>query len=827
VLNKPVRITDPRQPRRPGHDAHLDPSGNPATVIADVGNAPHLNAQTRFTYTGLGQVASTIDPNGVLTRNQYDGFGNLLARIADANGLARTTIYTYNTRGDVLSVADPKGNLTTNTYDDARRLLTSTSPPTAAAINGVLTSDSYDADGRLLQVRQLANGTVLRSASTTYTPSGKVATTTDANSNVTRNAYDPLERLSSVTDAEGRTVRYGYDAVSRPTTVSNLAIQANPLVTQSYTADSKLASLADANGNSTAFAYDGFDRLATTTYPGGTTETFTYDAVDNPLTRKNRAGGSFSFTYDTLNRLASKTPPASGPVVSYGYDLLGRPTAIGDNSATMTAAVPPGGTPVAYTTTYAYDALNRPLNATWNNAPAVTAPAAGTLVSFGHSYNKVNQRVGQTISDNTWLAYPSGAPSTTSYTANTLNQYTAVTGLTPSYDSNGNLTGDGTYTFGYDPENRLTSASGAGNSSTYAFDAQGRRKSRTINGTTTISVTDADNREVLEYDGSTGALLRWYAYGLGPNDVFNQMNVAGSTRTTYAPDILGSVIATFDATGTLTKSAYQPYGASAAAATPFGFTGQRIDTETGGNYYYRARHYSTVLGRFLQADPIGYIGGRNLYAYGGNDPLNGVDATGLATDVPSTDWGSGGNTSSGGWSPSISDLGSNGPGSPSVGSEGAPSTPSAPASSPGNAAPIATGIPPPQQAPQAAPISPVAFTPTPQPSLGGPQPGLGGQATLSPITQTSLPNNFAPSAPLNAPSGNIQFAGTPSTGLPNSWVVNPGSGQMRLFGPNGLPILDIDFDHDHGSGSPHIHIWLPSPGGFPVRGPAVPYPSTF
>jgi hypothetical protein len=27
---------------------------------------------------------------------------------------------------------------------------------------------------------------------------------------------------------------------------------------------------------------------------------------------------------------------------------------------------------------------------------------------------------------------------------------------------------------------------------------------------TTISVTDADNREVLEYDGSTGALLRWY-----------------------------------------------------------------------------------------------------------------------------------------------------------------------------------------------------------------------------------------------------------------------------------------------------------------------------
>ena len=57
----------------------------------------------------------------------------------------------------------------------------------------------------------------------------------------------------------------------------------------------------------------------------------------------------------------------------------------------------------------------------------------------------------------------------------------------------------------------------AGTTATYAFDAQGRRKSAVIiNGTTTISVTDADNREVLEYDGSSGTVLRWYAYGLGP-----------------------------------------------------------------------------------------------------------------------------------------------------------------------------------------------------------------------------------------------------------------------------------------------------------------------
>jgi RHS repeat-associated protein len=189
-----------------------------------------------------------------------------------------------------------------------------------------------------------------------------------------------------------------------------------------------------------------------------------------------------------------------------------------------------------------------------------------------------------------------------------------VGAVTPSYGGNGNLTSDGTFTYGFDARNRLTSASGAGNTAAYVFDAQGRRKTKTVNGTTTVFVTDADNREVLEYDGGSGAILRWYAYGLGSNDVLNQTNVAAATRSALIPDIQGSFIATLDSgTAALTKASYLPYGESASAPTSFGYTAQRIDPETNGLYYYRARHYSPLLGRFLQTDPKGTKGGVNLY----------------------------------------------------------------------------------------------------------------------------------------------------------------------------------------------------------------------
>lgn len=59
-----------------------------------------------------------------------------------------------------------------------------------------------------------------------------------------------------------------------------------------------------------------------------------------------------------------------------------------------------------------------------------------------------------------------------------------------------------------------------------------------------------------------------------------------------------------------------------------GFQSKYFDQESGLNYYYH-RYYYPSIGRFINEDPIGFVGGLNLFLITINNPLNYIDKFGL------------------------------------------------------------------------------------------------------------------------------------------------------------------------------------------------------
>ena len=63
----------------------------------------------------------------------------------------------------------------------------------------------------------------------------------------------------------------------------------------------------------------------------------------------------------------------------------------------------------------------------------------------------------------------------------------------------------------------------------------------------------------------------------------------------------------------------------------FEYVGQfGVQRDGTGLDYMRARYYTAADGRFINEDPIGVLGGLNLYRYVSNDPVQRIDPSGLS-----------------------------------------------------------------------------------------------------------------------------------------------------------------------------------------------------
>jgi hypothetical protein len=113
-----------------------------------------------------------------------------------------------------------------------------------------------------------------------------------------------------------------------------------------------------------------------------------------------------------------------------------------------------------------YDQLSRVSGVTYLDATSVgmTYEADDDLSTLTHTYSGGSLALGYQhngahqvteLSSNLAAYITHQTTPSNSYTLNSLNQYTQVGSASLSYDLNGNLTGDGVWTYRFDEENRL------------------------------------------------------------------------------------------------------------------------------------------------------------------------------------------------------------------------------------------------------------------------------------------------------------------------------------------------------------------------------------
>jgi len=202
------------------------------------------------------------------------------------------------------------------------------------------------------------------------------------------------------------------------------------------------------------------------------------------------------------------------------------------------------------------------------------------------------------------------------------------------YDDNGGLTsiaGSRTLALTWDANNRVKQI----NSNTFNYDPSGYRIKKTGSANNNYYL-EGEHLEAI-YD-NTGTVQVKYLRGSVIDEIVNgyQLDSTGKlVNTTYHHDALQSVLGQSGHEGSiLTTQSYSVFGSilsqTGASNNAQKYTGREIDSET-GFYYYRARYYDAVTGRFISEDPKGFGAGINFYAYVNNNPVNYNDPSGFLT----------------------------------------------------------------------------------------------------------------------------------------------------------------------------------------------------
>ena len=550
-----------------------------AQMVAWVGTQDLTKSvRTDVAYNAVGMATQSVtyakvdvSGNGVIDGTQstttyvYDQYGHLLQLVKPGAG---ATTFTYDGLGRVLTKQDANGTAT-NVYDDVN------GKTVATAVNGLITTSTYDKGGRLVSMVQGTSSVPnLGTTTNAYDADGNLLMTTDPDGNRTFSLYDAARRKVATIDATGFLTETVYNPAGQPVETIRYATAAN------------LALLVDGTGKALNPALSAV-RPAGTSYVSWTL----YDAAGRVSKQVDAAGYVTETRYDGASRvtdvvryatavavggistttLAAAVVPAADAV----NDRLSR--TFYDNDGNVTGTLDAEG----YLTENVYDSAGRLVHAIrYATATASASRAAGTLATLRpvadnthdihawNYYNDENQLIGSVDGEGylTEYVYDAGyhVVKTTRHAALALLAPTAiVTTTTLAALRPTGTTGDRVSQASYNGLGQLASTTNAeGTITQYAYDNVGNLLTTTVAATTTDVRTetrkyDVQGRLLSDLGGVGSAALA----ALGATPTPAQIATVWTTyATSYAYDADGLRTSATDPVGNKTLYYYDADG---------------------------------------------------------------------------------------------------------------------------------------------------------------------------------------------------------------------------------------------------------------------------
>lgn len=634
------------------------------------------NHTTTWQYDDRDRVIGLIDAEGKKTTYHYDDKGHL-ARVIEPDGEAR--VLSYDAEGRLLSVKDALGHATAFDYDAVGRLARRVSPM------GTRIDYRYDRTGKLTQLINENRDTY----TFTYDPFGRLLQETGFDNKITKYTYTKgTGTLSTITEGNV-TTRYDYDVIGQIVSRSgagereHFEYDANSRLVRASNGVSQNAFVYDAVGNVLSVhqqyalfgteqhyvwrhAYDEIDNRISTLRPDGVQtdwlisgSSYVHELLLNKttlagFTRNNiyqEKGRTLANSmqqrseYDKAGRLQAQVL-LEGQFHEkvrlkreYHYDKIGQLVGISDTDRGDAL--------------YRYDPLGRIMHS--------ATPQFDETFSFDPASN-----IRDAIPANSATApVPVNLPPVV---GNLLKEYT---GIRFTYDQQGNLTEKTSpecrQSFTWNAFNQLVSVQTNRRDrqqtvARYYYDAFGRRIAKQVD----QAGADASLQIVYGWDGENLAFeslggeerVKHYLYEYESFIPLAQYLSPARQRDAAAPvhndihdiaffycDHIGTPKELFDESrqkiwdadyrfwGERRNDAQLSVGAAAGYAdNNIRFQGQYYDRES-GLHYNRYRYYDPDTGRYIRQDPIGLLGGINLYLYGPNSTMW-IDPFGLVIWPP-------------------------------------------------------------------------------------------------------------------------------------------------------------------------------------------------